>query len=115
LRSTLILRPLRVRGTFKNAPSNTKTGVRPKEAFVDRGYRGKERHPEDVKVHITDQRKARGALKKRFKRRNAIEPVIGHEKQEQRTGRNHLKGHSQSLFSSRWQGWQPFKDRFVAV
>ncbi len=68
------------------------TGVRPKEAFVDRGYRGKEHHPEDVKVHITGQHKARGALKKHFKRRNAIEPVIGHEKQDHRLGRNHLKG-----------------------
>ncbi|HKQ78806.1 MAG TPA: hypothetical protein VJ810_34225 [Blastocatellia bacterium] len=68
------------------------TGIRPKEAFVDRGYRGKEHHPEDVKVHITSQRKARGALKKHFKRRNAIEPVIGHEKQDHGLGRNDLKG-----------------------
>lgn len=68
------------------------TGVRPKEAFVDRGYRGQDHHPEDVKVHITGQHKARGALKKHLKRRNAIEPVIGHEKQEHGLGRNHLKG-----------------------
>ncbi len=68
------------------------TGVRPKEAFVDRGYRGKEHHPEDVKVHITGQHKASRALKRYFKRRNAIEPVIGHEKQDHGLGRNHLKG-----------------------
>ncbi|HEY6401316.1 MAG TPA: transposase, partial [Blastocatellia bacterium] len=68
------------------------TGIRPTEAFVDRGYRGKDHHPEDVKVHITGQHKASGALKKRFKRRNAIEPVIGHEKQDHRLGRNYLKG-----------------------
>jgi IS5 family transposase len=68
------------------------SGVRPKEAFVDRGYRGKEHHPEDVKIHITGQHKAEGALKKHFKRRNAIEPVIGHEKQDHGLGRNHLKG-----------------------
>ncbi|HYJ45361.1 MAG TPA: IS5 family transposase [Pyrinomonadaceae bacterium] len=68
------------------------TGVRPKEAFVDRGYRGKEHHPEDVKVHITGQHKASRALKRHFKRRNAIEPVIGHEKQDHGLGRNHLKG-----------------------
>ena len=68
------------------------TGIRPKEAFVDRGYRGKVHHPEDVKVHIAGQHKARGALKKHFKRRNAIEPVIGHEKQDHGLGRNHLKG-----------------------
>lgn len=68
------------------------TSVRAKEAFVDRGYRGKEHHPEDVKIHITGQHKAKGALKKHFKRRNAIEPVIGHEKQDHGLGRNHLKG-----------------------
>jgi IS5 family transposase len=68
------------------------TGVRPKEAFVDRGYRGKEHHPEGVKIHITGQHKAKGALKKHYKRRNAIEPVIGHEKQDHGLGRNHLKG-----------------------
>ena len=68
------------------------TGIRPKEVFVDRGYRGKAHHPEDVKVHIAGQHKARGALKKHFKRRNAIEPVIGHEKQDHGLGRNHLKG-----------------------
>jgi len=80
--------------TLKDSINQTErlSGVRPKEAFVDRGYRGKEHHPEDVKVHITGQHKARGALKKRFKRRNAIEPVIGHEKQNHGLGRNHLKG-----------------------
>jgi len=31
-------------------------------------------------------------LKKRFKRRNAIKPVIGHERQDHRLGRNYLKG-----------------------
>jgi IS5 family transposase len=68
------------------------TGVRPKQAVVDRGYRGKEHHPEDVKIHIAGQHKARGALKKLFKRRSAIEPVIGHDKQDHGLERNHLKG-----------------------
>jgi IS5 family transposase len=68
------------------------TGVRPKEAFVDRGYRGKEHHPENAEVRIAGQHKASRALKKHFKRRNAIEPVIGHEKQDHGLGRNHLKG-----------------------
>jgi IS5 family transposase len=121
------------------------TGIRPMEAFVDRGYRGKDHHPEDVKVHITGQHKARGALKKRFKRRNAIEPVIGHEKQDHRLGRNYLKGKEGDrinallsgcgfnlrkllrAFSCALQNWlsglvfkpltglQPFNDHFVAV
>lgn len=68
------------------------TGIRPKEAVVDRGYRGSEHHPAEVKVHITGQHKARGRLKKLFRRRSAIEPVIGHDKQEHGLGRNHLKG-----------------------
>jgi transposase, IS5 family len=68
------------------------TGVRPKEAFVDRGYRGKEHHPGDVKVHITGRHNAAGALKKLFKRRNAIEPVISHDKYDHGLLRNHLKG-----------------------
>ncbi len=68
------------------------TGVRPKQAVVDRGYRGKEHHPEDVKIHIAGQHKARGALKKLFRRRSAIEPVIGHGKQDHGLERNHLKG-----------------------
>lgn len=68
------------------------TGTKPKEAFVDRGYRGKEHHPDDVKVHITGQHKATGALKKLFKRRNAIEPIIGHGKHDHGLSRNYLKG-----------------------
>ena len=68
------------------------TGMRPKETFVDRGYRGSVHHPEDVKVHITGQHKADGALKKFFKRRNAIEPVISHDKHDHGLCRNHLKG-----------------------
>jgi len=68
------------------------TGIRPKEATVDRGYRGKEHHPADVKIHITGQHKARGALKKLFQRRNAIEPIISHNKHDHGLCRNHLKG-----------------------
>lgn len=68
------------------------TGQRPKAAVVDRGYRGKEHHPDDVQIHLTGQHKARGALKKLFQRRSAIEPVIGHDKHDHGLGRNYLKG-----------------------
>jgi len=68
------------------------TGTRPKEAVVDRGYRGKDHHPEDVQIRIAGQHKARGALKNLFKRRNAIEPVIGHDKHDHGLARNYLKG-----------------------
>ena len=68
------------------------TGIRPKEAVVDRGYRGKHYHPPDVKIHITGQRKTSGALKKLLQRRNAIEPVISHDKHDHGLCPNHLKG-----------------------
>ena len=68
------------------------TGVRPKKAVVDRGYGGKEHHPEDVQVHIAGQHKSRGALTRLFKRRNAIEPVIGHDLHDHGLDRNQLKG-----------------------
>jgi transposase, IS5 family len=68
------------------------TGSRAQEATCDRGYRGCEHHPEDVKIHLAGQHKARGVLKKLFRRRSAIEPVIGHEKHDHGLGRNYLKG-----------------------
>lgn len=66
-----------------------------KEAFVDKGYRGHD-YRGDAQIHITGQRgkrKAGGALRKRKKRRSAIEPKIGHLKSDHRMDRNYLKGH----------------------
>ena len=67
------------------------TGVRPAECFVDRGYRG---HDEtDTTVVIAGQKRGMTArLKRLLKRRNAIEPVIGHLKNDGRLDRNYLKG-----------------------
>ena len=65
-----------------------------KEAFVDRGYRGHD-YTGDATVHITGYRgkgKAGPALRKRKKRRAAVEPKIGHMKSDHRMGRNFLKG-----------------------
>lgn len=67
------------------------SGVAPKEAYVDRGYRG---HglTGAVKVWITGTKRAvTVAIKKKIKRRNAVEPVIGHMKNDGRLGRNFLK------------------------
>jgi transposase, IS5 family len=33
------------------------TGVKPKEAFVDKGYRGSEHHPEGVEVYLSGRKK----------------------------------------------------------
>lgn len=70
----------------------------PKQATVDRGYRGKKQIGE-TKINIPQpfndrllskykQRK----LRKQFKRRAGIEPVIGHLKSDHRVARNFYKG-----------------------
>jgi len=68
------------------------TGVKPKEAFVDKGYRGSAHHPEGVSVYVSGRKKLSRRLGKMLKRRAAIEPVIGHCKQEHGLERNHLLG-----------------------
>jgi len=62
------------------------------EAFVDRGYRG---HGEKATtVYISGQRRGikTQRLRRSLKRRQAIEPVIGHLKSDGLLGRNYLKG-----------------------
>ena len=68
------------------------TGSVIEEAFVDRGYRG---HGEtQTTVYISGQRRGikTQRLKCSLKRREAIEPVIGHLKSDGLLGRNYLKG-----------------------
>ncbi len=73
------------------------TGKRPKDATADRGYRGRKKLGITA-VHIptpppAGQTKAQAkAVRKRFRRRTAIEPRISHLKQDYRMGRNFLKG-----------------------
>jgi len=68
------------------------TGIVAREVYVNWGYRG---HglTETTKVWIAGaKRGVTVAIKKKLKRRNAIEPVIGHMKNDGRLGRNFLKG-----------------------
>jgi IS5 family transposase len=66
-------------------------GTLPTEAYVDRGYKG--HGLETLKVWIAGaKRDVTAAIKRKLKRRNAIEPVIGHLKSDGRLGRNFLKG-----------------------
>jgi IS5 family transposase len=67
------------------------TGQKIEEIFVDKGYKGTAHHPEGVSVYLSG-RKLKGRLKKLLKRRSAIEPIIGHLKQDHRMERNHLLG-----------------------
>lgn len=72
-------------------------GHRPDHAIADRGYRGPKRIGE-TQVHTprrskaSDSDYARRKARKRFRRRAAIEPIIGHLKQDHRMIRNFLKG-----------------------
>lgn len=68
------------------------TGVSPKQAAVDKGFRGNKYHPEGLQVLVAGTRKFKGVLKHLVKRRSAIEPVIGHLKHEHSLNRNFLKG-----------------------
>jgi IS5 family transposase len=66
-------------------------------AIVDRGYRGRKK-VDGVRIILPDRgAKNNSAYEKRkmrirFRRRAAIEPVIGHLKSDCRLGRNFLKG-----------------------
>ena len=80
--------------TLKTALAQVRrlTGTRIDEAFVDKGYRG---HGETrTAVYISGQKRGikTQRLKRSLKRRQAIEPVIGHLKADGLLGRNHLKG-----------------------
>jgi len=62
------------------------------EVFVDRGYRGQ--GEEDSSVYISGQKRGIKILrlKRSLRRRQAIEPVIGHLKSDGLLDRNYPKG-----------------------
>lgn len=63
-------------------------------AIADAGYRG-HNAPRPYRVFTTNQKRGITAeLKRAFRRRAAVEPIIGHGKNEHRMGRNYLKGHA---------------------
>lgn len=67
------------------------SGVVPDRCYVDRGYRGHD--VESSSVFISGQRRGvTPTIKKELRRRSAIEPVIGHMKEDGKLGRNWLKG-----------------------
>jgi len=80
---------------LKKVESLTKGKV--EEAIVDRGYRWKKQIngteiilPDPLKQDATNYQKRK--MRTNFKRRAAIEPVIGHMKHSYRMKRNYLKG-----------------------
>jgi IS5 family transposase len=70
------------------------TGILPGEANVDLGYRGHGIRHEDTEIILSHQKRGiTPAKRKRQKRRNAIEPIIGHCKNDRKVGpRNWLHG-----------------------
>ncbi len=70
---------------------NRVTGVVPERCYVDRGYRG--HGVESSTVFISGQRRGvTPTIKRELRRRSAVEPVIGHMKEDGKLGRNWLKG-----------------------
>ncbi|MCI1192804.1 IS5 family transposase [Calidifontimicrobium sp. SYSU G02091] len=67
------------------------TDVRPKIAVVDRGYRGAHAAC-GTRLLVSHTRRLPRSLKKLFKRRQAIEPVIGHMKTDGLLNHDWLKG-----------------------
>src|SRR6516225_9684042 len=68
------------------------TGVTVRRIHGDKGYRV-HNYPNRFKVWISGQvRRVTKAIRREMRRRAAIEPVIGHLKQDHRMGRNYLTG-----------------------
>jgi IS5 family transposase len=68
------------------------TGVAARRIHADKGYRG-HNYPDRFKVWISGQvRRVTKSIRREMRRRAAVEPVIGHVKEDHRMGRNYLKG-----------------------
>lgn len=82
-----------------NATTNRTSPI--KEAICDRGYRGTKEvtiadHSTEISIPGTvlkkDTQKQKEVKREKFRRRAAIEPIIGHMKSDYRMARNYLKG-----------------------
>jgi IS5 family transposase len=69
------------------------SGVAIQRAYVDKDYRGHD-YQGQASVILSGQRRGlTPQMKRELKRRSAIEPMIGHAKNDGRLGRNYLLGH----------------------
>jgi IS5 family transposase len=69
------------------------TGITVKRAYADRGYRGHGIKRDGLDVILAYTRGITSpTIKRELRRRNAVEPVIGHVKDDGHLERNHLKG-----------------------
>jgi IS5 family transposase len=81
-----------LKGALKQA--SRLVGWKPKNAYCDKGYKGNPKQIEETAIHLASRRKSsmKPSEWRWFRRRNAIEPVIGHMKEDHRMDRNYLKG-----------------------
>jgi len=76
------------------------TEIKAEDAFVDRGYRGKENHPEGTRIFVSGTKRLPMALKKLLRARSGIEPIIGHLKEDHGLTRNHLLGKTGDMINA---------------
>ena len=70
------------------------TGRKIERVYVDKGYRGHDA-PHPRRVFISGQKRGVfGVIKRELRRRSAVEPLIGHMKEEGHLGRCYLKGYA---------------------
>lgn len=68
-------------------------GVKPEKVYTDLGYRGVDRDNPDIEIkHRGKDKRLTDEERRLLKRRQAIEPIIGHVKSDHRMDRCHLKG-----------------------
>ena len=80
--------------TLKATAAKTEevTGIAIQRLYVDKGYRGND-YDGKAKVMISGSKRGlTPTMKRELKRRSAIEPMIGHAKNDGRLGRNYLLG-----------------------
>ena len=74
------------------AKTEEMTGVAIQRLYADKGYRGHD-YDGEAKVMLSgNKRGLTPTMKRELKRRSAIEPMIGHAKNDGRLGRNYLLG-----------------------
>ena len=82
------------------------TGKKVEKAIVDRGYQGKKQvnNTEIIAPSPCSSPSQRKAMRKRFRRRAAIEPVISHIKHQYGMKRNYLKGEPGDIINATLAG-----------
>ncbi len=76
--------------SLKQAKRLTKVAI--KKVVCDKGYRGHDVKTTEVSIVPRQKNHASLSIRKWWRRRNAIEPIIGHQKSDHRLERNQLAG-----------------------